>query len=69
MARPTPRRRWQPGRNDDALRKYRLPKATHPPNFDDATGRSHWTFVYNEAGTLTKATYSDPPPARVPGLS
>ena len=52
---------------DSALRKYRLPKATHPPNFDYATGRSHWTLVY-EAGTLTKATYSDPPPAGVPAL-
>ena len=43
------------------------PKATHPPNFDYATGRSHWTLVY-EGGILTQATYSDPPPARVPGL-
>ena len=54
--------------HDRALRDYRLPKATHPPNFDYATGRSHWTLVY-EGGTLTKATYSDPPPAGVPGLS
>ena len=52
---------------DDGLRKYRLPKATHPPNFDYATGRSHWTLVY-EGRTLTKATYSDPPPAGVPAL-
>ena len=52
---------------DSALRKYRLPKATHPPNFDYATGRSHWTLVY-EGGILTQATYSDPPPAGVPGL-
>ena len=49
--------------HDRALRKYRLPKATHPPNFDDATGRSHWTLVY-EGGILTQATYSDPPRCR-----
>ena len=53
--------------HDRALRDYKLPKATHPPNFDYATGRSHWTLVY-EGGILTQATYSDPPPAGVPGL-
>ena len=53
--------------HDRALRHYKLPKATHPPNFDYATGRSHWTLVY-EGRTLTKATYSDPPPAGVPAL-
>ena len=50
-------------RYDRALRDYRLPKATHPPNFDAATGRSHWTLVY-EGGILTQATYSDPPRCR-----
>ena len=53
--------------HDRALRDYKLPKETHAPNFDYATGRSHWTLVY-EGRTLTKATYSDPPPAGVPAL-